>query len=80
MNVIADDIARVVPSQRLSGITMNAQSASEGGGMLVDVAQPIGADAVLRLKGGRVRMGTSDWGEVTRARPSTIPASGTSRP
>lgn len=52
VNVIADDIARIVPSQRLSSVTMNAQSASEGGGMLVDVAQPIGAEAVLRLKAG----------------------------
>lgn len=52
VNVIADDIARVVPSQRLSSVTLNAQSASEGGGVLVDVAQPVGHGGVLRFKAG----------------------------
>ncbi len=52
VNVVADDIARVAPSQRLSSVTVNAQSASEGGGVLADIAQPVGARMVLRLKAG----------------------------
>jgi len=52
VNVISDDIARVVPSQRLTSVTVNAQSASEGAGALLDIAQPLGAGLVMRLKGG----------------------------
>lgn len=52
VNVISDDIARVVPSQRLASITVNAQSASEGGAALLDVTEPLGAGLVLRVKAG----------------------------
>jgi len=52
VNVLSDDIARTVPAARLSSMTINGQSASEGGGALLDVAQPLGERFVLRVKGG----------------------------
>lgn len=52
VNVVADDIARIVPSQRVSTLTLNAESVSGGGGLLVDVVQPLGHTGVLRLKAG----------------------------
>ena len=52
VNVLSDDIARTVPAGRLSSLTVNAQSASEGGGALLDVSQPFGPSTVLRLKAG----------------------------
>ncbi|HEX4935482.1 MAG TPA: TonB-dependent receptor [Gemmatimonadaceae bacterium] len=52
VNVLSDDIARTLPATRLSSVTLNGQSASEGGGALLDLAQPLGGAFVLRVKGG----------------------------
>ncbi|MCC6927840.1 MAG: TonB-dependent receptor [Gemmatimonadaceae bacterium] len=62
VNVLSDDIARTVPGTRLSSLTFNGQSASEGGGALLDVSQPLGATLVLRVKGGGRRHGDQGVG------------------
>lgn len=62
VNVLSEDIARTLPAARLSSLTLNGQSASEGGGALLDVAQPLGRTMVLRVKGGGRRHGDQGLG------------------
>lgn len=54
INVIADDIPRVIPERRSASFGASGETASEGAGMLLEVTQPLGSSTALRIKlGGR---------------------------
>lgn len=52
VNVISDDIPRLIPERRLSSLSLNGESASEGGGTMLEITQPLGTSTALRVRAG----------------------------
>lgn len=52
VNVISDDIPRVIPAGRTTSLALTTESAMRGGGGWGEVVQPLGQHAAVTMKGG----------------------------
>lgn len=52
VNVVSEDIPRVVPARRVTSLSLAGETAAPGGGTWLDVTQPMGSRTALTVRGG----------------------------